>query len=83
MPKPFQKLYSFLFFFVLPIKIPAVIVLGKCMEFYSQFYPNVTDNRKQVSILESIKRMREIVEQLTHDQAEVGFSEVPTEQRLI
>lgn len=61
----------------------AVIVLGKCIELYSQFYPNVTDNGKQVPILESIQRMREIIEQLTHQQTEVGFSEVPAEQRLI
>lgn len=61
----------------------AVIVLGKCLEFYSQFYPNVMDEGKRVSILESIERMQGIVEQLTREQIEAGASEALSQQRLL
>lgn len=43
----------------------SVIVLGKCLEFYSKYYPNVTKDGRTVSVEEAINSMQSIVETLT------------------
>jgi adenine-specific DNA methylase len=42
----------------------SVIVLGKCLEFYSRCYPNVTRDGRPVTIKEAIESMQHIVNEL-------------------
>lgn len=41
-----------------------VIVMGKCLEFYSKAYPSITDGQKMISVEEAIQRMKAIVQEL-------------------
>lgn len=45
----------------------SVIVLGKCLEFYSQHYPLVTDHGNQVTVGEAVKRMAFVVEEVVNN----------------
>jgi len=42
----------------------SVIVLGKCLEFYSKHYPNVVRDGRAVSIKEAIQSMQQIINEL-------------------
>jgi putative DNA methylase len=42
----------------------SVIVLGKCLEFYSRCYPNVTQDGRSVTIKEAVESMQHIVNEL-------------------
>lgn len=39
-----------------------VVTLGKCLEIYSKYYPNVVKNGKTVSVEEAVESIREIVD---------------------
>lgn len=41
-----------------------VIVMGKCLEFYSKAYPNVLDGQRKIPIREALKRVQGIVQEL-------------------
>ena len=37
------------------------IILGKCLELYSQYYPNVYENQKKVGVPEVIQKMMALI----------------------
>lgn len=41
-----------------------VIVMGKCLEFYSKAYPNIRDGQKLVTVREALRRVKTIVQEL-------------------
>ncbi|PXF60468.1 MAG: hypothetical protein C4B59_09345 [Candidatus Methanogaster sp.] len=43
----------------------SVIVFGKCLEIYSEYYPNITSNGELVSVDTAIDKVWEIIEQLS------------------
>lgn len=62
----------------------AVIVFGKCLEFYSQYYPYVTQDGRQIGILEALKRMTRLVDTLATTQPVTGASQAEfTQLRLL
>ncbi len=44
----------------------SVIVMGKCLEFYSQHYPLVTHHGNEVTVGEAVKRMTFVVEEVVN-----------------
>ncbi|KXA95578.1 hypothetical protein AKJ36_00080 [candidate division MSBL1 archaeon SCGC-AAA259I07] len=40
-----------------------VIALGKCLEMYSKYYPNVVEDGEEVSVEEAVESIREIVDE--------------------
>lgn len=62
----------------------AVIVLGKGLELYSQCYPYVTQDGRQIGILEALKRMMGLVDILATTQLKTRVSQVEfTQLRLL
>jgi putative DNA methylase len=62
----------------------TVIVLGKCLEFYSQYYPYVTQDGRRIGILEALKRMTGLVDTLAMAQPVTGVSQAEfTQLRLL
>lgn len=58
----------------------SVIVMGKCLEFYSQHYPLVTDTGSQVDVGEAIHRMEYVVTEVIRS---VESEDEPWQPRLI
>jgi len=46
----------------------SVIVLGKCLELYSQHYPNVVEGDKPISVEEAVVRMWGIIDSLATEE---------------
>jgi len=46
----------------------SVIVLGKCLELYSQHYPNVMEGEKPVPVEEAVVRMWSIIDSLATEE---------------
>lgn len=62
----------------------AVVVLGKCLEFYSQYYPYVMQDERQVGILEALQRMTGLADTLTVTQYAIGMRQPQfTQLRLL
>lgn len=57
----------------------SVIVMGKCLEFYSQHYPFVTDHGNDVNVGEAVKRMEFVVDEVVqyHVPAPAGTPPPP------
>jgi len=43
----------------------ASIVLGKCLELYSQYYPNVYENQQKMGVQEVIQKMRMVIDTIS------------------
>ena len=51
----------------------SVIVFGKCLEIYSQYYPHVTKEGKDVSVEEATNKVWEIIDQLKEEEDYIPF----------
>lgn len=51
----------------------SVIVFGKCLEIYSQYYPHVTKEGKEVSVEEATNKVWEIIDQLKEEEDYIPF----------
>ncbi|HIE18241.1 TPA: hypothetical protein EYP75_00800, partial [Candidatus Bathyarchaeota archaeon] len=44
-----------------------VIVMGKCLEFYSKAYPDIRDGQERISTEEALRRVRNILQELAEE----------------
>jgi len=62
----------------------TVIVLGKCLEFYSQYYPHVTQDGQRVGVGEAVDRMTDLIDTLATIQLVTGSKQTQfTQLRLL
>jgi putative DNA methylase len=58
----------------------GVILRGKCMYYYSRYYPNITDDGEQVTVTEALEAVDDLIEQSLQGAALVPQSlDAPTE----